>query len=682
MKIGTLTRATLSSATIAALSATALIAPTAMAADHDDHHDHIAAAYTLELLAPAATDTSATALGINDTGDVVGLIRPGTAAQPQFTAIWERHGDHFHRHQLNNLEGSQFSRGFGIAADGTVAGEAFDSSGNTIPIRWSADGTPNHVTNLNESGSGILNDISEGGTAVGTASGTGVTLSSTGVVTALPTPTPTVTGATVSSYSATSISGDTIGGRAVVSEPHGDHSHDYSHPVVWRAGTVALLPRAAGASNTTVSGVAASGIVVGSSTISGSETALIWDTAGEVSSLPHPGLTDFPHTAAKAINNSQLAVGYASKFAGNTSFGGAALIWDAHSVADLNALVPDLPETVTLQSASDINEAGQIVGTATTSDGQRGFVLTPVSHEPVDTTLTIAGIADHYHPGDVVTLTAQQDPQTDLDHYHWFTRPNASTDWSLAPEPGISGTFTFTAQLEQDGYEVLVRLYDDNHSVVAESAPVTLHVTNHGGPDGPGPGDPAVPPATIAASDTSSRFGKRATISVRVSAAGRAATGTVRVSGTAIKPVNSTLVNGVATVRLPKKLAVGRHKVTVSYLGSASAKPASRTVAVRVDKARTKIKASVKPKQVRAGRKRPQVKIHVQTPGISLKAKGKVRIQVNGKKARTVKLVQGKATVRLPRVTKARTLRVRADYVGTKNLTQAKSKIIKMKVRR
>lgn len=97
---------------------------------------------------------------------------------------------------------------------------------------------------------------------------------------------------------------------------------------------------------------------------------------------------------------------------------------------------------------------------------------------PVTTTLTVNGIQEHYHPGATVSLTAAQDPQTALDHYHWFTRAPGAPDWTVVPGVG-GGSYEFTATEELDGTQVIARLYGDGHAVVAESAPVTVHVENH-----------------------------------------------------------------------------------------------------------------------------------------------------------------------------------------------------------
>ena len=120
------------------------------------------------------------------------------------------------------------------------------------------------------------------------------------------------------------------------------------------------------------------------------------------------------------------------------------------------------------------------VGAAGTDPG-------PGPTDPIETTLTIEGMADHYHSGDMVTLTAVQDPPTGEDHYHWFTRTSASDDWSVVAG-ALTDTLQLTAEAALNGRQIIARLYDHDHNVIAESAPVTLHVNDHEpGPD-PEPG--------------------------------------------------------------------------------------------------------------------------------------------------------------------------------------------------
>ncbi|MGE3621328.1 MAG: choice-of-anchor M domain-containing protein [Acidimicrobiia bacterium] len=99
--------------------------------------------------------------------------------------------------------------------------------------------------------------------------------------------------------------------------------------------------------------------------------------------------------------------------------------------------------------------------------------------DPIETDLSIAGVADHYHPGDTVTLTAVQDPPTGEDHYHWFVKPAGAEEFAIVAEAS-GGTYSFTATEDHDGAQYVVKLYDHDHAVIAESPPVSIHVEDHG----------------------------------------------------------------------------------------------------------------------------------------------------------------------------------------------------------
>ncbi|ONK14632.1 choice-of-anchor M domain-containing protein [Streptomyces sp. MP131-18] len=99
---------------------------------------------------------------------------------------------------------------------------------------------------------------------------------------------------------------------------------------------------------------------------------------------------------------------------------------------------------------------------------------------PVPSSLSIEGLADHYHTGDAVELTAVPNAATDLDHYHWYTRDSAAGDWEAA-EGGDGDRYTGTAEI--DGRQIKAELLDADHEVVAESAPVTVHIDDHQGED-------------------------------------------------------------------------------------------------------------------------------------------------------------------------------------------------------
>jgi surface-anchored protein len=136
--------------------------------------------------------------------------------------------------------------------------------------------------------------------------------------------------------------------------------------------------------------------------------------------------------------------------------------------------------TLTVQASGTLAAGGTVTSTPATYTFQVGDA------EPApSTTLSISGLAGHYHSGDVVALTAVQDPPTDLDHYHWFTRAPGATEWVIVPDAG-TGEYSFTATPDHDGLEVIARLYDADHAVVAESAPVTVVVDDHGQEPEPG----------------------------------------------------------------------------------------------------------------------------------------------------------------------------------------------------
>ena len=113
--------------------------------------------------------------------------------------------------------------------------------------------------------------------------------------------------------------------------------------------------------------------------------------------------------------------------------------------------------------------------------------------EPVETTLSISGLAHHYHTGDVANLTAVQDPDTGEDHYHWFIKRTGDENYSV-----IAGALTANLAYEvlegDDGAQIIARLYDHDHAVIAESAPVVIEIDDHHAPTPVKPGEaPAQP---------------------------------------------------------------------------------------------------------------------------------------------------------------------------------------------
>ncbi|MDG9675924.1 choice-of-anchor M domain-containing protein [Micromonospora sp. DH14] len=113
--------------------------------------------------------------------------------------------------------------------------------------------------------------------------------------------------------------------------------------------------------------------------------------------------------------------------------------------------------------------------TVSTGPVDYSFVVGELSGGGPEVRLSVSGMAAEYQPNDTVTLNAVQTPQTELDHYHWFSRCPGTGDWAIiAGEAGAS--YSFTATRELNACEYVVKLYGDAHDVVATSEPVALWV--------------------------------------------------------------------------------------------------------------------------------------------------------------------------------------------------------------
>lgn len=116
--------------------------------------------------------------------------------------------------------------------------------------------------------------------------------------------------------------------------------------------------------------------------------------------------------------------------------------------------------------------------------------------EPVETELSLTGLADAYRAGDVAKLTAVQTPQTDEDHYHWFIKRAGAEAYAVIPG-AMTADLAYTVTDEDADATVIARLYDHDHDVIAESAPATLRVTRDE-PATAKPGTAPTPPAGTA----------------------------------------------------------------------------------------------------------------------------------------------------------------------------------------
>ncbi|WP_208591226.1 ZinT family metal-binding protein [Gracilibacillus suaedae] len=94
--------------------------------------------------------------------------------------------------------------------------------------------------------------------------------------------------------------------------------------------------------------------------------------------------------------------------------------------------------------------------------------------------IEIKGVADHYHTGDTIELTAVLEEDSEFDHWHWYSRESEDAEWEV-----VSGqeTETFTGEATVNGLEIKAVLFDDDHEPSVQSAPVEVIIDDHHGHD-------------------------------------------------------------------------------------------------------------------------------------------------------------------------------------------------------
>lgn len=146
----------------------------------------------------------------------------------------------------------------------------------------------------------------------------------------------------------------------------------------------------------------------------------------------------------------------------------------------------------------------------------------------------------------------------------------------------------------------------------------------------------------------------------------------LKASTGAVFTTSAALVNGVATVTLPKRVP-GSYALTARFAGDGNVGASVRTVAVRVAKLASTVRGAWtrKPTGARAG----GIRFTVSAPGV--KPAGVVTVQVKNAKGRTVKSVRvrltavGTAVVALPRLAKGR-YTLTASYAGSAQVSAAR----------
>lgn len=156
-----------------------------------------------------------------------------------------------------------------------------------------------------------------------------------------------------------------------------------SHAFLWENGSMTDLGVLPGETDSSAADINATGQVCGLSAHTLTtypfptyRTACLWDKGDIIAIGKLPGFDK--NSSASSINDQGVVVGYSSDY-GNDSH---AFIWQNGTLTNLNDLI-DPTAGWELETASDINERGQIVGTGSHNGETRAFLLDPVSTDPV-----------------------------------------------------------------------------------------------------------------------------------------------------------------------------------------------------------------------------------------------------------------------------------------------------------
>ncbi|MGW0487502.1 hypothetical protein [Streptomyces olivaceus] len=115
-----------------------------------------------------------------------------------------------------------------------------------------------------------------------------------------------------------------------------------------------------------------------------------------------------------------------------------------------------------------------------------------------------------YQAGDTARFTSAQNPETEDEHYHWYLKRQGESAYEWIEESRLADQ-ELPVTDDLDGAQVVARLFNADHAVLAESAPVTLSVDV-------GKGAGAAPVAVEVDQDTEQhRAGAKAEFTARVS---------------------------------------------------------------------------------------------------------------------------------------------------------------------
>ncbi len=213
--------------------------------------------------------------------------------------------------------------------------------------------------------------------------------------------------------------------------------------------------------------------------------------------------------------------------------------------------------------SSPVWDGAQAYAAWVTEDHRTVAVSDPVSLsmtvKPAKYQIAIAPVPDHVHSGATMDFRLLANPAQAGEHYHWYVRKPGEEFFTYLPGP-TDATATLEVTPEHDGAEVIARLFDGDHAVIAEAAPVVVEVDDHE--------SHATRTTARPARSTVTKGGARARLLVRVTAPGVDESVTGRVVATVGGKRLAAAVlgkDGRATITLPRSLKRGSHRVVVTY---------------------------------------------------------------------------------------------------------------------
>lgn len=102
-------------------------------------------------------------------------------------------------------------------------------------------------------------------------------------------------------------------------------------------------------------------------------------------------------------------------------------------------------------------------------------VTITTQQRPVATELLVNADKDEYAPGDVAQLRSTQSPETGEAHYHWYIKKAGASDYVWVDQ-SREKDLDYPVTAEDAGAQLVVRLFDEAHATIAESAPFTVVV--------------------------------------------------------------------------------------------------------------------------------------------------------------------------------------------------------------